>query len=139
MLSADDIMLATKIKEEISNKLDEWREVLEGKGLHISHTKNKYLRCDFSGTSLTGEPEVSIGEDVVTSTTKYKYLGSIIQRMGRLTDMSIIEYMRVGSGGEKPPRCYVIESSQVKRKILPDDNQTCFVVWDSTLARKEDF
>ena len=99
MLSADDIMLATKIKEEISNKLDEWREVLEGKGMRISRMKTEYLRCDFSGKSPTDEPEVSIGEDVVTSTTKYRYLGSIIQSNWEIDEMLIIEYMRVGSGG----------------------------------------
>ncbi|XP_057532987.1 uncharacterized protein LOC130810880 [Amaranthus tricolor] len=34
------------------------------------------------GTSPVGEPEVPIGEKVVKSTTKYKYLGSIIQKDG---------------------------------------------------------
>ena len=68
----------------VSNKLDEWREALEGKGLRISHTKTEYLRCEFSGTAPVGEPEVSIDEAVVNSTTKYKYLGSIIQRDGEI-------------------------------------------------------
>ena len=83
MIFADDIVLVAKTREEVSNKLDEWREALEGKGLRISRTKT----CDFSGTSLVGEPEVSIDETIVKSTTKYKYLGSIIQRVGRLTGM----------------------------------------------------
>ena len=55
-----------------------------GKGLCISRMKTEYLRCDFSGTSPVGEPEVSIDEAVVKSTTKYKYLGSIIQRDGEI-------------------------------------------------------
>ncbi|XP_057532789.1 uncharacterized protein LOC130810664 [Amaranthus tricolor] len=88
-----------KIKEEVRNKLDEWREVLEGKGMRISRMKTEYLRCDFSGKSPTDEPEMSIGEDVVTSTTKYRYLGSIIQSNWEIDEMLIIEYMRVGSGG----------------------------------------
>ena len=50
----------------------------------ISHTKTEYLRYDFSGTAPIGEPEVSIDEVVVKSTTKYKYLGSIIQRDGEI-------------------------------------------------------
>ena len=48
--------------------------------MRISRTKTEYLRCDFSGTSPVGEPEVSIDETFVKSTTKYSYLGSIIQR-----------------------------------------------------------
>ncbi|XP_057543361.1 uncharacterized protein LOC130821591 [Amaranthus tricolor] len=51
MIFADDIVLVAKTREEVSNKLDEWREALEGKGLRISRTKTEYLRCDFSGTS----------------------------------------------------------------------------------------
>ena len=80
MIFADDILLVVETKEEVSNELDEWREALEGKGLRISHTKTEYLCSDFSGTQPVGESEVSIEETVVKSTTKYKYLGSIIQR-----------------------------------------------------------
>ena len=47
MLFADDIVLVAETKDEASNKLDEWREALEGKGLRISRTKTEYLRCDF--------------------------------------------------------------------------------------------
>ena len=80
MLFVDDIVLVAETSEEVSNKLDEWREALESKGLRISRTKTEYLRCDFSRTTPVGEPEVSIGEAVVKCTTKYKYLGLIIQR-----------------------------------------------------------
>ena len=75
MLFVDDIMQVAETREEVSNKLDEWREALEGKGLRISRTKTEYLRRDFSGTAPVGEPEVSIDEAVIKSTTKYKYLG----------------------------------------------------------------
>ena len=84
MLFIDDMVLVAETREEVSNKLDEWRKALEGKGLHISHTN---LHCDFSGTSPISEPEVSIDEAVVKRTTKYKYLGLIIQRDRRLTEM----------------------------------------------------
>ena len=84
MLFADDIVLVGETREEVSNKLDEWRETLEGKGLRISRTKTEYLRCDFSGTAPLGEPEMSIDEAVVKSMTKYKYLESIIQRDGEI-------------------------------------------------------
>ena len=75
-------MLVVETREEVSNKLDKWRETLKGKGLRISRTKTEFLECDFSGTSPVGETEVSIDDTVVKSTTRYKYLGSIIQRDG---------------------------------------------------------
>ena len=93
MIFTGDIELVVETREEISNKLDEWREALEGKGLRISRTKIDYLHCDFSidylhcdfsGTSPVGELEVSINETVVKTRTKYKYLGSIIQRGGKI-------------------------------------------------------
>ena len=80
MIFADDIVLVAETREEVSNKLDEWRESLEGKGLRISRTKIEYLSCHFSETSPVGEPEVSIDETITKSITKYNYLGSIIQR-----------------------------------------------------------
>ena len=56
MLFADDIILVAEIKEEANSKLEDWREALESKGLRISHTKTKYLRCNFSRAELIGEP-----------------------------------------------------------------------------------
>ena len=53
------------------------------------------MRCDFSGTSSVGEPEVSIGEAVVKCTTKYKYLGSIIQRDGEI-DRDVNHHIEAG-------------------------------------------
>ena len=95
VLFADDIVLVAETREEVSNKLDECREALEGKGLRISRTKTEYLQCDFNGTSPVGEPEVSIDEAVVKSTTKYKYLGSIIQRDEEL-DGDVIHHIQAG-------------------------------------------
>ncbi|XP_057548103.1 uncharacterized protein LOC130826539 [Amaranthus tricolor] len=63
MIFADDIVLVAKTRKEVRNKLDKWREALKG------------------------EPEVYIDDTVVRSTTRYKYLGSIIQRDGEIGDI----------------------------------------------------
>ena len=101
--------------EEVSNKLDEWREVL-GKGLRINRMKTKYLHCDFSWISLVGETEVSIGVEVVKSTTKYKYLGSVIQRDWEI-DGDVNHHIQAGwlkwRAASQPPQYYVIERSLV--------------------------
>ena len=79
MLFVHDIVLVAETSEEANAKLEEWRAVLEGKWLRISRTKTEYLRCNFSGNEQHDDPEVIIEEDVVASTNKFKYLGSVIQ------------------------------------------------------------
>ena len=79
MLFANDIVLVVETKEEVNNKLEEWRTILEGGGLRISRTMTEYLQCDLSETLPIEELEVSIYEKVVSCTTKFKYLGLIIQ------------------------------------------------------------
>ena len=78
MLFVDDIVLVAETKEEVNRKLEEWRAILEYKGLLISRKKTEYLRCDFSGTESISEPEVTIGGEVVACTTKFRYLESVI-------------------------------------------------------------
>ena len=40
MIFVDDIVLVAETRDEVSNKLDEWRKALEGKGMRISRTKD---------------------------------------------------------------------------------------------------
>ena len=61
--------MVVETKEEANSKLEEWRKVLEGEGLRISRTKTEYLRCNFIGTELIGEPEVAFGREVVACTS----------------------------------------------------------------------
>ena len=53
--------------------------VIKGKRLRITRTKTEYLRCNFSGIEQADDLEVTIGEDIINRTTKFKYLGSVIQ------------------------------------------------------------
>ena len=84
LLIADDIVLVAETKEEANRKLEEWRTILEDRGFLISRTKTKYLRCNFCGTEPIGEPEVTIGGEVVACTSKFKYLRSVIQSKGEI-------------------------------------------------------
>ena len=42
------------------------------------------MRCNFSGNEQVDAQDVTIGEDVVASTKKFKYLGSVIQSNGEI-------------------------------------------------------
>ena len=78
------MMLVTETSKEANSKLEEWRAVLECRGSHISRIKKKYLRCNFSGDEHHDGPDVTIGEHVVASTTKFKYLMYVIQNNGEI-------------------------------------------------------
>ena len=95
MLFTDDIVLVAESSEEADTKLDEWRTVLESKGLRISRTKIEYLRCNFSGKEQDDSQEVTIEGDVVTKTTKFKYLGYVIQSNWEI-DEDVTHRIRAG-------------------------------------------
>ena len=50
----------------------------------IHDTKIEYLRCNFSDDEQDDGPDVTIGEDVIVNTNKFKYLGSVIQSNGAI-------------------------------------------------------
>ena len=68
MLFADNIVLLVETMEDVNSKLEEWRAVLEIKWLRISRMK----------TGPISDLKVTIGGEVVTCTTRFKYLRSVI-------------------------------------------------------------
>jgi hypothetical protein len=78
MLSTDDIVLIAENKQELDEKLEDWRAALESKSLRISSSKTEYLHCIFDGDN-SEDVQVVIRGHVVQHTTKFKYLGSFIQ------------------------------------------------------------
>ena len=58
-------------------------------------TKTKYLRCNFSGTKSISELELTLGGKVVASTSKFIYLGSVIQR-NREIDEDVTHRIQAG-------------------------------------------
>ena len=73
-----NIVLVAETSKETNTKLE------ESKGLRISRSKAEYLRCDFSGNEQVDAQDVTIGEHVVASTKKFKYLRSVIQSNGEI-------------------------------------------------------
>ena len=44
MVYAGDVVLVSESKEEIEQRLEEWRVALESRGMKISRTKTEYMR-----------------------------------------------------------------------------------------------
>ena len=53
------------------------------------------MRCNFNGNEQVDAQDVIIGEDVVASTKKFKYLGSVIQSNGEI-DGDVTHHIQAG-------------------------------------------
>ncbi|KAL0906290.1 hypothetical protein M5K25_024773 [Dendrobium thyrsiflorum] len=94
MLFADDILLVDKTREGVEGKLELWRSTLESKGFRLSRSKTEYMVCNFSSNSSSGG-FVTLGDQVINKSTRFRYLGSIIQSDGEI-DGDIISRIQVG-------------------------------------------
>ncbi|PKA60283.1 ubiquitin-protein ligase E3 C [Apostasia shenzhenica] len=74
MLFADDIVLIEKTKEGAKAKLELWRNALESKGLHLSRSKTKYMEYIFSQERNTYIGDVTIGDQIVKKSERFRYL-----------------------------------------------------------------
>ncbi|GKF54896.1 retrovirus-related pol polyprotein LINE-1 [Tanacetum coccineum] len=46
LIFADDIVLVSDTPDGLNGRLEQWREMLEDKGLRVSREKTEYMRCD---------------------------------------------------------------------------------------------
>ena len=81
MMFADDVVLVGESPEELGERLEVWREALEGKGLRISRSKTEVIVFDF-GESDSARQVMKMGDDEVGEVDKFKYLGSVVQNNG---------------------------------------------------------
>ncbi|KAJ0888605.1 putative reverse transcriptase domain-containing protein [Helianthus annuus] len=95
MLFADDIVLIAETKQCLNEMVEEWRLALEGKGLRISRSKTEYLHCDFSGVADDDDTQITIEDQLVPQVTKFKYLGSFVQRDGGI-DSDVTHRIQAG-------------------------------------------
>ncbi|XP_035837090.1 uncharacterized protein LOC110892492 [Helianthus annuus] len=95
LIFADDIVLVANSKQSLNARLEEWRATLEGRGLRISRSKTEYLYCDFSGVDNDEDIQITIDGQVVPHVTKFKYLGSFVQK-DREIDSDVAHRIQVG-------------------------------------------
>ncbi|KAM2243451.1 hypothetical protein ACFX1S_010279 [Malus domestica] len=80
----DDIVLIDETQERVNAKLNLWREVLESKGIRLSRSKIEYMECKFSANGGQNELGVRIGDQEIPKRDRFRYLGSILQKNGKL-------------------------------------------------------
>ena len=63
MLYADDIVLCSTRREEVENKLEEWRRAVEDRGLEITRKKPVMIYLSFNGDrNLDGNSDINLQE-----------------------------------------------------------------------------
>ncbi|PKA63279.1 ubiquitin-protein ligase E3 C [Apostasia shenzhenica] len=95
MLFADNIVLVEKTKERAKAKLELWRNALESQSFHFSRSKTEYMKCTFSQERNTYIGDVTIGDQIVKKSERFRYLGSIIQNDGEI-DNDVISRIQAG-------------------------------------------
>ena len=73
MLFADDIVLCDMEREDVEQKLEDWRKVLEDRGLKISRKKTEYMKVN-----CNREGEIKMQGEQLKRVEKFKYLGSMV-------------------------------------------------------------
>ena len=81
MLYADDIVLAAESREELEDRLEEWRHALESRGLKISREKTEYMT---NGIDDDLQATIRLGETNIKRVQKFKYLGSTLDSEGEM-------------------------------------------------------
>ncbi|KAL6582639.1 hypothetical protein OROMI_004717 [Orobanche minor] len=80
----DDIVLIDETKVGVQQKLELWRDTLEARGFRLSRSKTEYMECRFSDNSDREAGMITFDGKVVHGSTSFRYLGSIIQKDGKL-------------------------------------------------------
>ncbi|GJW75403.1 putative pre-mRNA-processing factor 6-like [Tanacetum coccineum] len=88
LIFADDIVLVSDTPDGLNGRLEQWREMLENKGLRVSREKTEYMRCDFNRNENDQNEEavIRIGEHILEPKESFRYLGSVIHKSGRIED-----------------------------------------------------
>ena len=78
MMFADDIMICSKSKEHVEEKLESWRYAFERRGMKVNRRRTEYMcvneRQDNGRVKMQGEEVVKVDD--------FKYLGSTVQSNG---------------------------------------------------------
>ncbi|GKB34537.1 ataxia telangiectasia mutated family protein [Tanacetum coccineum] len=88
LIFADDIVLVSDTPDGLNERLEQWREMLEDKGLRVSREKTEYMRCDFNRNENDQNEEavIRIGEHILEPKESFRYLRYVIYKFDKIED-----------------------------------------------------
>ncbi|XP_037789209.1 uncharacterized protein LOC119584588 [Penaeus monodon] len=128
----DDIVLVAKSGRVLERKLEEWRFVLESRGMRISRPSSEYFTTYIDGDQLV---TIKLGGENLKRVRTFKYLGSVVEETAGM-DKEV--NFRIQSGwkyGEKCQECCVIGEFQLDSKLymipkLEWNNIATYACWN---------
>ncbi|KAM7373883.1 hypothetical protein PAMP_006573 [Pampus punctatissimus] len=78
MMFADDIVICSESREQVEEKLERWRFVLERRGMKVSRSKTEYMCVNERDPSR----RVRLQGEEIKKVEDFKYLGSTVQNNG---------------------------------------------------------
>ncbi|KAK8942392.1 hypothetical protein KSP39_PZI009234 [Platanthera zijinensis] len=92
---ADDIVLVVETREGVNAKLEFWRDTLEKKGFRLSNEKTGYMNLKFSSTRRTDDFVIKLGDQDISRSECFKYLGLVVQKDGGI-DKDVTQRIQAG-------------------------------------------
>ena len=80
-----DVVLGSTDIVALQNALSKWDKILKDHGLKISVRKKEFLPCQFSDPERPN-PDIYIGEEKLMVSSRFKYLGSVINNEASCDD-----------------------------------------------------
>lgn len=65
MFFADEVVLLGESRDEMNERLEIWRQALEGYDFRSSRSKTKYVECSFSKRRSCSTSEVEVGDHII--------------------------------------------------------------------------
>ena len=93
ILFAHNIILIDETKDDLNNKLEQWRHTLEFKEFRLSRSKTEYLKCRFNSEEAGGEGVTTDGVAILRP-EKLRYLGSIMEEKGDIDEDISLEWQK---------------------------------------------
>ena len=79
MMFVDDVVICAPELEEAEKQVEEWRKILEDRGMRVSRQKTEHL---YFGGEDTEPARIKMQGEEVPRVQVFKYLGSMVQEDG---------------------------------------------------------
>jgi len=75
MLFAYEVVLLGESRKEMNERLEIWRQAIEGYDFRSSRSKTKYMECNFSKRRSCSSSEMKVGDHIIPKLHDFNIMG----------------------------------------------------------------